>query len=124
MIVFFDQLPPSANNLYSSVDGRRVRSRAYRRWDREVSIELPQEFIRYTELCAVQIEMVKPSFRRMDLANREKALIDRVVYMGLLDDDALIHDLRIRWVGQIDGAKYFEPAASVAIRKNLSYLRE
>ena len=54
----------------------------------------------------------------------KKALIDRVVYMGLLDDDALIHDLRIRWVGQIDGAKYFEPAASVAIRKNLSYLRE
>ena len=117
MIVFFDALPPSANNLHSSVDGRRVRSKAYRRWDREVSIELPQEFVRCTEKCAVQIEMVKPSFRRMDLANREKALVDRVVYMGLLDDDALIHDLRLRWVGRIDGAKYFAPAASVAIRR-------
>jgi Holliday junction resolvase RusA-like endonuclease len=34
---------------------------------------------------------------RMDVANREKALSDLLQKMGVIEDDCMIDDMRLRW---------------------------
>lgn len=45
--------------------------------------------------------MGKPSNRRMDLANREKAISDVLVKWGILSDDSQICDLRLYWADDV-----------------------
>ena len=99
-IHYFDVLPPSLNGLYSNAPSKgRVKSKAYRAWEKDVSILVVAKQHKTIEVsCAVNIMMVRPDKRiRMDLANREKALIDRIVKKGYLLDDSLIDSLWMRW---------------------------
>ena len=72
--------------------------------------------------CAAYIDLIKPSKRKMDLANREKALLDYVVDQGFLQDDSLILKLSMQWVDVIPfvpgnkAAQTFIPKAAVTLK--------
>ncbi len=45
----------------------------------------------------VQLVLVKPDRRRRDLSNYIKAVEDLLVEHGIIEDDNMITDLRVRW---------------------------
>ena len=100
----FDRLPPSANSLYSNLPGKgRVKSKAYRNWLTQANVMVMHpDRSRIDMPCGAFISVVKPSRRRMDLMNREKALIDKIVSYGYLADDCLIQNFSMAWTTKIE----------------------
>lgn len=82
-------VPPSANNLFATVKGFRVKSREYKAW-LEQAVPLlaflagPASYpCRYRILLAGTLNMLR------DGANTEKAAVDAVVAAGVIPDDCL-----------------------------------
>ena len=48
---------------------------------------------------AVDYRFARPDKRKRDLGNLEKAVSDLLVKMKVIEDDSLIQDLRLRWLG-------------------------
>lgn len=93
--------PPSVNHaFYNAKGGGRRKTEAYREWRKEagweIKIQRPGKV-----LGAVAIDYrVSPVFevlRKRDLDNFLKPLSDALVDLGLIKDDSLVVDLRIRW---------------------------
>jgi crossover junction endodeoxyribonuclease RusA len=95
--------PPANNNLFAGTT-RRFPSGRYKKWQKEANaaIERHQElFGRFGAVrgpVAVSIRVSRPDKRRRDLANLEKAVTDRCVDHGLLEDDSMVQFLEMRWV--------------------------
>jgi crossover junction endodeoxyribonuclease RusA len=51
----------------------------------------------------VEIECFRPDLRRRDLDNILKALLDSMTHAGVMQDDALIEDLRVYWADDVGG---------------------
>ena len=51
----------------------------------------------------VEIQAFRPDRRRRDLDNLLKALLDSMTYAGVMQDDALIEDLRVYWADEVGG---------------------
>lgn len=103
MIKLHLPLSPSSNSLYPGRI-RRHKSKEYESWIREARFMLMEQWRGVTvnyPVC-VTYKIGKPSNRRMDIANREKALGDILVSCGVLKDDSLIHRLVMEW-GDIEG---------------------
>ena len=45
----------------------------------------------------------RPDRRRRDLDNLLKALLDSMTHAGVMQDDALIEDLRVYWADEVGG---------------------
>ena len=97
-------LSPPLSALYANVPGRgRVLSKRYKEWtstclqivrdqmDDWQCLESP-----YTLLVSAE----RPP-RRSDISNRLKAIEDLLVKAGIVLDDHLCHDIRIRWVPEV-----------------------
>jgi len=94
-------MPPSVNGMYRNVSGRgRVKTDPYKRWIKEAGQMLmlqwkaPRQTI--TNEVRVNCDLERPKVRS-DVDNRAKALLDLMKGMGLLKDDSLVVDLRLRW---------------------------
>ena len=112
---YLSKIPPSTNNLYWNSKGNkkgRIKTKQYKDWIDSVFVFANRNFIPQSTSdtrLKVSIDVVKPSNHRMDIANREKAIIDylfdggHVVSSNALPfDDSAIWDLRIRWVDKIE----------------------
>lgn len=90
--------PPSLNNLYATVNGRRVLTKDGRlyRWavQQEVNKIKPPKF--ETERLSVQIDAFPPDRRKRDLDNMLKCALDGLTGAGLWEDDSQIDHLSIR----------------------------
>lgn len=95
--------PPSTNNAYANVKGRRVKTKAARHYAVDVAaalLELPKadrEWARSLPSDArfkVAIAVHPPDRRRRDLANVEKIAVD-AIFNWLGHDDSRIDDLHI-----------------------------
>jgi crossover junction endodeoxyribonuclease RusA len=51
----------------------------------------------------VEIQAFRPDRRRRDLDNLLKAILDSLTHAGVMQDDALIEDLRIYWADDVGG---------------------
>ena len=113
------RFPPPWSAWYNNARGRgRVKTKLYIAWQHSCAKELlgtgligeanmfQHPFQAPWESQAAIIGEVKaeyifrrPDKRRRDLGNLEKAVSDTLVKYGVIEDDSLIVDLRLRWGG-------------------------
>lgn len=91
--------PPTANSLYATVGGRRVKSAAGRRYAKQVADSILVQCVPRHSLTGslhVCLYLRPPREHNIgDIANREKALMDALVTCGVIEDDRFIVGLRI-----------------------------
>lgn len=89
-------LCPSSNNLFvDRRDGKgRARSSAYKKWIEAAAWQVRMQFPPAVR-GAVRIEIGVPINRQGDIMNREKAAIDLIVALGIIDDDRWVDDIRL-----------------------------
>ena len=97
--------PPSVNSLFAGKQ-RRYLSKAYKAWIEEASHALRQQrpLPHYTDRVRVEYVAGWPrrkdgsmSTARRDLSNCIKAPEDLLVKFGVLEDDALVDQINIKW---------------------------
>ena len=109
--------PPTTNNLFAG-RARRFASKGYRAWQAEAdhALSLQAPLPRFDGPVSVVLTLGRPDKRRRDLANYEKAVIDRIVHHGILSDDSLIHELTMLW-GDVTGCRVeIEPLTELQAR--------
>lgn len=98
--------PPSNNNYYAVVRGRKVLSKKGREYRDEIAAQAKRElwpmFSKVYGL-AVDIEAWMPDRRRRDLDNVLKATLDALTHASLWADDSQVDDLRIYRAPQLGG---------------------
>jgi crossover junction endodeoxyribonuclease RusA len=102
--------PPSVNHLFATKrGGGRVKTAAYRSWITEAGWMIqsqPDRLHRHTGKVSFTMLVRRPDSRRRDQSNLIKAVEDLLVRHGILIDDSLIEEIRVRWVYEgFEGAK-------------------
>jgi crossover junction endodeoxyribonuclease RusA len=91
--------PPTTNNAYATVNGRRVKTRTARQYALEAEhatrLAYPRPPFTRTDRLAITIDLYPPDRRAFDIANREKLLIDAIA-PALGFNDNQIDQLLIR----------------------------
>ena len=98
--------PPSVNRLWRFNGPRMYRTKVYNDWsDAAVealkSQELPAEPINYA--VAVELAVGRPDRRKRDIDNINKATLDLLEHVGVLENDHYVHDLRSYWSDKVVG---------------------
>ena len=102
MIIELPELPPPLSACFINVFPRgRAASPRYRAWKKLIHVTLASRLgradIPIPGPVQVEYHFRRPDKRRRDLGNMEKATSDILVSLGVIEDDSLIHDLRMRW---------------------------
>ena len=98
--------PPSINHYWRRVGPRTLISREGRRFRERVTAILAAIRIQpITGSLAVQVEIYPPDYRRRDIDNVQKALLDAMQHGGAYCDDAQIVRLSIEKREPIEGGK-------------------
>ena len=102
-------LPPPLSACFANARGPgRVKTARYTAWIMEAvssarsQLGLSEPYDTIAVPVAVDYQFGKPDKRRQDVFNREKAVSDLLVRVGILADDSLIDDGRCRWA-DVDG---------------------
>ena len=94
--------PPTTNNLYATVNGRRVKSAAGRMYEERVRLAIwtmfdhrrPADSWPLRPPYRISIELHAPKAMRYDVANREKAVMD-ALFAAIEQDDSVVDELLI-----------------------------
>lgn len=97
--------PPTVNTYYRNVNGKMLISKKGREYRAAVADQvLVQRANKHIDHAVkVEIKAYRPDRRRRDLDNLLKALLDSMTHAGVMDDDALIEDLRVYWADEVGG---------------------
>jgi crossover junction endodeoxyribonuclease RusA len=97
--------PPTVNTYWRNFNGRTIISAKGRDYRKAVADQvLIQRAAKHIDYAVkVEIECYRPDRRRRDLDNLLKALLDSMTHAGVMQDDALIEDLRVYWADEIGG---------------------
>jgi len=97
--------PPTVNTYWRQFQGRVLISKQGREYRKVVAdqVMLQRAAKHLDHAVRVEIQAFRPDRRRRDLDNLLKALLDSMTHAGVMDDDALIQDLRIYWADEIGG---------------------
>ena len=102
-------MPPSANNMFATYNGRRIISRAYKAWRKEAGASVLEQW-----QAADQPTIGKPYSvyiqlnlnHQSDIANREKAITDLLVKeIPGFPGDQWVNRMLIERNRQIEGAR-------------------
>lgn len=83
--------PPSTNNLFATIAGKRRSTSDYLRWQREVDLLIMSQRVKQERVAPpVQITITVPQNgrQRADLDNRIKAVQDALVRCQIIPDDS------------------------------------
>lgn len=98
MIVLWLPYPPSANKLWRNLNGRTVKSEAYRRYLRDCATAvIAQRTKPVSGKFTVTVIADLPDARRRDLDNLIKPALDALVSCGLVEDDSKAEQILLRW---------------------------
>jgi crossover junction endodeoxyribonuclease RusA len=97
--------PPSVNHYWRRAfrHGKQVTylSKAGKRYKGDVRAAIVAQFglrfVPFVEPVRMEIVLRPPSRRKADAANYDKAIPDALEAAGILENDRLVYDLRIRW---------------------------
>jgi len=94
--------PPSVNRTLRTVAGRPILSAPYRAWRTEAAEAIARQTVEPVEgRYRLTIWATAPDKRRRDLDNLIKPVSDALVRAGVVQDDSLMRDLKIRWTDHI-----------------------
>lgn len=91
-------IPPSTNNLFATVRGRRVKTGAYKKWQKQNATALGLQLVK-TRTLPVEVRIIIeggdgfPASR--DIDNIIKPTIDTLVVAGILPGDNLSRVWRV-----------------------------
>lgn len=98
--------PPAVNNLYATVNGRRVLTKRGRNYkDRVAAIVLAKGRPSVKGHCKVDIIAHYPDRRRRDLDGILKIVLDSLTEAGVYEDDSRIVELRVRRGDRVEGGQ-------------------
>ena len=105
MIEFTLPWPPTVNTYWRNFNGRVLISAKGREYRKAVADQvLIQRAAKHIDHAVkVEIKAYRPDRRRRDLDNILKALLDSMTHAGVMQDDALIEDLRVYWADEVGG---------------------
>jgi len=97
--------PPTVNSYWRNFNGRTIISAKGREYRKAVADQvLIQRAAKHIDHAVkVEIKAYRPDRRRRDLDNILKALLDSMTHAGVMEDDALIEDLRVFWAKEVGG---------------------
>ena len=97
--------PPTVNTYWRYWQGKVLISKKGREYRKavagEVLLQKANKNIDYA--MKVEIKAYRPDRRRRDLDNILKAILDSMTHAGVMQDDALIEDLRVYWADEQGG---------------------
>jgi Holliday junction resolvase RusA-like endonuclease len=96
-------MPPSVNQMYSTVQKRRVKSKVYANWAKEAGLVLNTQHPKpLLGRVSVSIALVAQSNHRQDADNRVKAVLDLLTKHKIIKDDSseFVREIRVRWMDQ------------------------
>ena len=92
--------PPGLNNLFANGSKGRYRTDRYDAWLTEAGLVLrrqrPEPVVGHFK---AELVFDRPDERRRDLDGLAKAPLDLLTKAGVIVDDSLCKDLRLRWSG-------------------------
>ena len=91
-------IPPSVNAAYRAVNGRVIKAKAYREWEKEATRSLHlqhQNISKLTGRLTVEYRYGFPDKRKRDIANFEKALSDFLETAGVYENDCQIDEMKL-----------------------------
>jgi Holliday junction resolvase RusA-like endonuclease len=90
--------PPALNNLFANVGRRRIRTSRYEAWIAQAGASVArQRPERLAGPFKVELVLLPPDRRVRDLDGLAKAPLDLLVKAGVIEDDHLAREIRIRW---------------------------
>jgi Holliday junction resolvase RusA-like endonuclease len=92
--------PPSVNNLYPTIRGRRVKSSQYRAWLSEAGWQLKAQQAKPIR-GPVEISIIVPDNNRRDLDGYLKPTLDLLVSHGIIEGDKCktVRHIYMQWSG-------------------------
>lgn len=92
-------IPPSANMLFRTTDGKRFKTAKYRNWLDAGTQYIASQGIVIQPFKEVHIEIYVPRLRfNSDIDNRIKPVLDLLVKTDIIQDDSLVKSIYAEWV--------------------------
>lgn len=92
-------VPPSANMLFRTTDGKRFKTAKYRSWIHAGCEYIQAQNIICPMLTEVHVELYVPRLRsNSDIDNRIKPVLDLLVKTDIIQDDSLVKSIYAEWV--------------------------
>jgi len=97
--------PPTVNTYWRNFNGRTIISKRGREYRHEVLHQVLQQKadLKIDYAMKIEIQAFRPDRRRRDLDNLLKALLDSLAHANVMQDDALVEDLRVYWADESGG---------------------
>lgn len=90
--------PPSSNAIWRNVEGRTLKSSAYRQWLKEAAwTVLQQRPEPHKGSFRATVLIGRPDRRRRDNHNLTKAILDLLEQTGVIEDDCLAQSVLVAW---------------------------
>lgn len=98
-IVTLIELPPPLSACFDNAHGiGRKKSARYKTWLELMAYTMRVDGPSNSGPIRVEYEYLRPDNRKRDVFNLEKATSDLLVAHGIIADDSLIVDGRVKWV--------------------------
>lgn len=97
--------PPSANDLWTVVHGRIVRTERYRRWKQAAAwaVTADRKRARVLGPYELEIRVARPDESRRDLDNLVKSLSDAIQAGGAITNDHFAQRITLEWDPSVEG---------------------
>lgn len=108
MIIIVLPFPPSVNRLWRAAGKRVYKTAVYREYGDAAWKAFRHQhptFEMITDPVAMEIAAGRPDRRRRDIDNINKAILDVLEQIGVVQDDSQIHDLRSYWTDAVTGVQ-------------------